>query len=356
MKISRSALMMGMIAVLLFSSACTTVPIPVQAPQTQPLAVKVLTLAMFEVGDVRGDFAGEAQLWIEGEEMDREIEIPGSFSPLYCNAEDHCLAITGMGIANATATMMAIGLSDQLDLSDTYVIIAGIAGTPPDDATLGSAAWAEWVIDGDLAHQIDAREIPETWEYPYFHLGCAEPWCDEGWSAGTEVFQLNADLVNAAFELSKDVELFDTEAAAAYRANYPEGTAASQPPSVLKCDSFASSTYWHGERLSDWAEWWSAQWSGGSANYCMTNMEDSGTLTALMRLADTGRIDPDRVLVLRTASNFDQPYPGQTAAESIDADSGGFVPSIQNAYRVGSPVARHIIQNWETWQAGVPEQ
>jgi purine nucleoside permease len=100
--------------------------------------------------------------------------------------------------------------------------------------------------------------------------------------------------------------------------------------------------------------WWASQWGGGQADYCMTEMEDSGTLTALSRLTDADRVDMDRVLVLRTASNFDRPYPGQTAAESLAADSGGFGPSTQNAYLVGSVVSDYIIANWADWQAGVP--
>ena len=43
--------------------------------------VKVLTVAMFEVGDPTGDSPGEAQLWIEGEKLDQVIEVPGSYSP-----------------------------------------------------------------------------------------------------------------------------------------------------------------------------------------------------------------------------------------------------------------------------------
>jgi len=43
--------------------------------------IKVLTVAMFEVGDPTGDSPGEAQLWIEGEKLDQVIEVPGSHSP-----------------------------------------------------------------------------------------------------------------------------------------------------------------------------------------------------------------------------------------------------------------------------------
>jgi purine nucleoside permease len=231
--------------------------------------IKVLTVAMFEVGDPTGDSPGEAQLWIEGEKLDQVIEVPGSHSPLYCNtAKDHCLVISGKGKANAASTIMAVGLSDQVDLTRTYILVAGIAGIQLDDGTLG--------------------------------------------------------------------------------------TAARRAPFVTKGDIIDSDTYWQGEIPSDWAEWWTKQFSGGQGNYCMTTMEDTGTLTALSRLAAAGRVDRNRVMVLRTASDFDQPYPGQTTLQSLQADSGGYMLAIQNAYRVGSVVAQHFITHWDEWKDDVP--
>lgn len=320
-----------------------------------PRAVKVLVVSMFEVGEPTGDVPGEAQSWIEGEGLDEVIDVPGSYSPVYCNADDLCLVVTGMGTANATATLMAVGLSGQFDLSQAYILVAGISGIDPADGTLGSAAWAEWIVDGDISHEFDVREMPEDWEYPYFRMGCDVSWCDDGSVAGTEVYHLNAELADAAFELSRNVELADSDGAIAYRANYPADLPASQPPSVLRCDTLAAGTYWHGALLSGWAQWWMEQWTDGAANYCTTEMEDTGTLTALSRMAESGVVNMDRVMVLRTASNFDQQYPGQTAAESVAASSGGFIPSVTNAYLVGVAVTNTIITDWDLWQVGVPE-
>jgi len=171
---------------------------------------------------------------------------------------------------------------------------------------------------------------------------------------GTEVYHLNPALTEWAYRLSRDVELADSEKAWAYRLNFSEGTAARRAPFVTKGDIINSDTYWQGEILSDWAEWWTKQFTGGQGNYCMTTMEDTGTLTALSRLAAAGRVDLNRVMVLRTASDFDQPYPGQTTLQSLQADSGGYMLAIQNAYRVGSVVAQHIITHWDEWKDDVP--
>lgn len=320
-----------------------------------PLKIKVLTIAMFEVGEMTGDNPGEAQFWVEGEKMAGRITVPGMKFPVCYNDKGHALMVTEMGFSNAASSVISVGMSGILDLSEAYILIAGIAGVDPAMGTLGSAAWAKYIVNGDLAHEIDSREIPEDWEYPYFHLGDSTPWTSKGWTAGTEVFELNAELAEKAYTLSKDVELLDNDDSKSYRKKYSAGTPGSNPPTVFMGDSLAAGTYWHGKRLSDWARWWTSKWTDGKGNYAMSNMEDSATFTALLRLEKMGLLNTQKVMLLRTASNFDQPYPGQTAQESIAAKSGGFIPSVANAYRVGSAVTSQIIANWNKWkQTGSP--
>ena len=319
--------------------------------------VKVLTITMFEIGNVTGDVPGEAQRWVENEGLNEIVNVPGLLHPVYCNSNDHCLVITDVGFSNAATTIAILGTYDKLDLRRAYILIAGIAGVDPQDGTLGSAAWTDWVVNGDLAHHIDAREMPSSFAFPLFRLGCTDPtapFCTNGRTQGSEVYQLNTNLVDWAFSLTQYLILSDSPAAAAYRANYPANLPASQPPTVIRCDSLAADRYWHGRELSSWANWWVQNWTNQQGNYCMTNQEDSATLTALARLNAAGRVDFSRVMVLRTASNFDQPYPGQTAIASLGTSSGGFIPSINNAYIVGSWVTDYILANWGNWQNGVP--
>ena len=68
--------------------------------------------------------------------------------------------VTGVGTAKAAASVMALGLDPRFDLSKAYWIVAGIGGGDPADVSLGSAVWADHVIDGDLSFEIDARQIP----------------------------------------------------------------------------------------------------------------------------------------------------------------------------------------------------
>ena len=91
--------------------------------------------------------------------------------------QDGVLALcTGIGTAKAAASVMALGLDPRFDLRKAYWVVAGIAGIDPDDGSTGSAVWAEWVVDGDLAHEIDAREIPPEWQTGYVPLRKTTPY------------------------------------------------------------------------------------------------------------------------------------------------------------------------------------
>ena len=83
------------------------------------------------MGEIKEDGIGEAQLWYERDSLFTEIEIVGGYSPLYYNDRGQGLIITGGGIANSSSTIMALGLNQDLDLKNTFFIIAGIAGTSP---------------------------------------------------------------------------------------------------------------------------------------------------------------------------------------------------------------------------------
>ena len=46
---------------------------------------------------------------------------------------------------------MALGADPRFDLSKAYWLVAGIGGGDPADVSLGSAVWADHVLDGDIA-------------------------------------------------------------------------------------------------------------------------------------------------------------------------------------------------------------
>lgn len=325
------------------------------AVAAEPIKIKVVVVAMFESGNDTGDRPGEFQFWVEREKLEKVLPFPGGYRQLRLSNDESVLGVvTGMGVTNASTTIMALGLDSRFDLSKAYWIIAGIAGVDPDDASLGSAAWANYVLDGDLVRELDSREAPADWPYGRLALGGKRPNERPARESDTVVYQLNASLVDWAYQLTKDLKLMDTPEAATYRARYKGFPKAVLPPFVLKGDSLGSSTYWHGKIMNQWANDWVKLWTKGQGNYVMTNMEDNGTVTALSRLSKAGKVDFRRVLVLRTASNYSMQAPGQAAAESVFAEYAGGLPSLESAHKVGSAVLHELLRNWAKWESSVP--
>ena len=107
-----------------------------------PIAPKVLVITMF---------GPETAPWLEGRKLDTHVAVPGlskDFPEVACDADGLCVMTTSMGYANAATSVSAVIFSGEFDLSKTYFLIAGIVGVDPSDATLGSALWARYVIDG----------------------------------------------------------------------------------------------------------------------------------------------------------------------------------------------------------------
>jgi purine nucleoside permease len=87
-------------------------------------------------------------------------------------------------------------------------------------------------------------------------------------------------------------------------------------------------------------------------------MEDTGTLQSLTFLNQAGRADINRVLVLRTVSNYDREAPGVSAAESLKQLVGGnyaaYMESLETAERVGDKVVRDLVDHWPARESTIP--
>jgi purine nucleoside permease len=302
-------------------------------------------------------FAPEAAPWIKNLALDQKIPVAGlsaDFPEVVCNADDVCLMTTGMGHANAAASTMALLFSRQFDLRKSYILIGGIAGMDPAMGTLGTAAWARYLVDFGLQQEIDAREKPAGWATGYLGIHAADPGAKPILAYKTEVFQLDERFLQKALKLSSNAMLTDSDKAAKYRSNYP-ATPANQPPKVIQCDTLAGDTYWHGAMIGERAHDWVALLTDGRGTYCTTQQEDNATYEALRRGAAAGLVDISRVADLRTGSNFDRPYPGETADTSLHTSSGGFPIACENIYRAGSPVVQDIVAHWDQWEIEVPQ-
>jgi purine nucleoside permease len=344
----------GFVACLIL---CASVCAQVAAPPS-PIRIKVVVVTMFERGEDTGDTPGEYQLWVEREHLDQILPLPAGYHHVRLNKDGVLGMVTGVGTAKAAASVMALGLDPRFDFSKAYWIVAGIGGGDPNDVPAGSAVWADHIVDGDLAFEIDARQIPGAWPTGYVPLRKGTPYEIPASNEYGEVYTLNQELVAWAFHLTKGLPLADSDSLRKSRARFVGFPNGLKPPFVARGDVMASSTFWHGSRMEDWANGWTRYYTGGTGNYMVAGMEDSGTLQALSFLNQAGRVDLRRVLVLRTVSNYDREPPGVTVADSlkemVSGNYSAYLPALEAAQVVGDKVVRDIVEHWNEREANVP--
>jgi purine nucleoside permease len=349
-------------AALLFAIAA---PVCAQTTPPKPIEIKVVVINMFEAGADTGDIPGEYQYWVEREHLDTILPFPQGYHDLRLNPQTGVLGLlTGVGTARAAASVMALGLDPRFDLTHAYFLVAGIGGIDPAAGSLASAVWSDYIVDGDLAYEIDAREIPHDtpeqralWTTGYIPLRRSVPFEQPLSDESRTVYQLNRSLVDWAFHLTQNVALPDNPDLKTLRMQF-DGEAAHRPPFVLRGDNLSASTFWHGKLMNQWAENWVKYMTAGQGKYAICGMEDTGTLQSLTWLSHAHKVDLDRVLVLRTASNYDVPRNGLTATESLAQTKIGhysaYLPALETAYRVGHVVIDSIVANWSADRDHLP--
>jgi purine nucleoside permease len=316
----------------------------------KPWPIRAVIVTTFEIGKDTDDTPGEFQYWVERERLDEVVDFPGGVHPLRTNAAHTVIGmVSGTTLVNSTASMMALGLDPRFDLTHAYFIINGIAGVDPHDASIGSAAWANYVV-GDVAREIDPREAPADWPYGLFPNGSTRPKPakvpDAPWLR-SNLYTLNPKLAAWAFQQTRNLNLGDDPVVAEFRKGFTGFPNAQKPPFVLMGDTFASDYYWHGTIMTQYANDWVSLYTGGKGNFVMTEMEDSGFMEALERLGRMHRVDVDRVMVLRAGSNYSMPRPGHTAVESVTAPYIGSELSLHSAWLCGSTVLHLILDRWQ---------
>lgn len=280
------------------------------------------------------------------------------FPHVHCTEDlQICQVTTGEAEINAAATITAVVLSNKFDLTSTYFMIGGIAGVSPEWSTLGGVALSRYAVQVAQQYEFDAREMPENFTTGYVGYGTLAPDVfPETWY-GTEVFEVNEDLRQAAFQLASKAILSDNALAAEYRDLYSSEAhvAATQPPSVVLCDSATSDVYYSGNLLAEAFDNTTTLWTNGSGHYCMTAQEDNATLEVLLRMAIEGLVDFGRIIVMRTGSDFDRPPPGVTAYEHLLInDQNGFEIAVENIYYAGVEIVKGVLGEWNcTFKDGV---
>ena len=300
--------------------------------------IKVLILDMFEVGENKGDFAGEFQhfyeAYLDGADSYLVSKMPLT---LYVNEQGIAGCIAGMGKAQAASSLTAILGDPRFDCTNTYILVSGCSGMSPERGTLGDVVWANELVDFDLGHGWMESDKSSKDDGTFLR--------SEGYDRPGYI-KLNKALAQWAYDLTSDVALSDDSAAAAYRATYgPEE--ALEKPAVRIGVSLTGDNYWHGPGSSARADEITAAYGAGT--YMVTQMEDNAFGVVAMNYDLL-----DRLLVCRDVVNYDQPSSGQTVRESLGASSGAFSMGMKNGFAVSRVVVDEIIANWDTYKTRIP--
>jgi purine nucleoside permease len=339
-----------------------------------PVPIPVLVIATYETGKDRGDTPGELQFWAERQDLSQEIKVPGVDHPLLTNGKGLYAMVSGT-TSRCAVQIMALAADPRFDMTHTYFVLSGIGGGIPSAMSLSSAVWVQHVVDGNPAFEIDSREIPADWPIGLVAIGAKRPGegsanldsvppagvsDDSSGGVGTVAFKLNPSLVKWAYDLTKNVVIPDSDGLRAFGLRFVGYPVAHQPPSVLMGDSIASDRFFHGEIMTRWAVDWDRLYTRGTGKLAISDCEDAGACLAFQRLAQMGKVDFNRLLVLRTACNFTVPPTGVTAERSLfgdtvsDSSGVAYIPALDADYRVGNVVVQALLAGWTKYRDQVP--
>jgi len=329
-----------------------------------PIPIRVVVVTTFETGADTGSGPGEFHAWVNRLPLPQTLPFPQGYRALRYDPAHGILGIvTGEGAERGAASIMALGSDPRFDLSHAYWIVAGIAGVDPHAASVGSAAWAQWVINGDQGFELDARDMPPAWTTGIIPFQRTAPYALPVPAAdsirGQEAYRLDPGLVAWAYRLTRTTALPDDARLRALRKPYGRYPNARRAPFVLIGDSLCGDRFWIGAHMSAWARRWVTYWTHGRGRFTMTAEEDAGIMQSLTFLAQAKRVDAHRILVLRTGSNFTEPAAGSNAYALLlhDASPTGESASheaSEAAFRVGRRVVDELADHWERYRTTVP--
>lgn len=304
-------------------------------------------------------FQPEEEAWTSKINFVHNLPIPG-LHPLYPNVHctenyDICHFTTGEGEINAASSVAFLISNPTFDFSKTYWLLAGIGGGDPNKVTTGSVTFAKYAIQVGLLYQIDSRELdPEKykdWSTGYFSYGTKNPNDYPDSVYGTEVFEVNQKLRDRAMKLSlknKDLLKIGDDDNINLRKWYSHP--ASSNPDILACDVLTSDNYFTGHVLNDYFNQYTKLITNGTANYCTSAQEENASLESFIRVAKTGLVDYERIVIMRTISNF-VAKPKNLSIDPIEFfneyPKGGFQHALDNLYIGGWPFVDDVINNWD---------
>lgn len=318
--------------------------VPASAADEGKIHIDVLILPKFEVVNMYGDFPGEAQYYYEaylagGE----EYEITGGYEDHKLYVKDGiALYVTGMGKVNSAISTMAVLSDDRFDFSEAYVISTGCGGTAMEYGVMGDVFVITSMIDFDLGHHADSRELADP---------SAQTWFRDEKYDDIAYISLNADLMDRVYDLVKDVRVETTDVTRDFMAAaFENADWAVRDPMVLRGSSATADNYWKG--FYDHLKAMKMIESYGCPDpFAITEMEDIAIGSVMKRLDML-----DRLIVIRDSVNMDVFMLGQTPESLWDPDSivslasennveaaDIFATARKNNFEVGSVIIQAIL-------------
>ena len=311
----------------------------------QAIPVRILILPKFEVGELAGDFPGEAQYFYEEYLSGGDVyEIDGSpgKSELYYR-DGVAMCPVGQGKVSAALKTQAVLSDERFDFSDAYILAVGCGGSAEGYGIFRDVFVISATADYDLGHHADPREMTSGTDTTWFH--------DESYD-DIAVIRLDQELTDRVYELVEDVQLETTEQTVRFlEREYPGEASADRPPRVMRGTSVTSDDFWKG-RYGHKNALLITETYGCSDPYAITEMEDIATGQAVK---SSGMLD--RLIILRVSVNMDVFSTGVTPESLWGSESDDHIASenslesvdifetaMQNCFNAGRVIIDAILE------------
>ena len=305
------------------------------------IPVRVLILPKFEIGEMTGDAPGEAQHFYENMFTDSdEYTIPGLGDGAVMYVKDgRALCLAGVGKVDSALRTAAILSDERFDFSDAYIISVGCGGSSEGYSVMGDTVIITGIVDYDLGHQADPREMKDPDRPTWFHDDTLE---------GCASLVPDRDLTDRVYELTKDIKLDSTELTReAMRETFGGEKWAQRGPKVLKGADVTGDDFWKGKYGHRNAKY-ITEYYGCPDPYAIADMEEIAVGQVISRLGMM-----DRFISVRAGVNMDVFLKGETpeslwgTGKSIIANDSDetldiFPVAMMNNYRVVSAVVKAI--------------
>ena len=315
-----------------------------QKKEQEKIPIKVLILPKFEVGEMSGDFPGEAQLYYEeyvkggdGDKLEHSIWD----ATLYVK-DGVALCVAGEGKVSSTANTYAVLSDERFDFSDAYIISTGCAGSAAGYGVMGDVYIVTAAVDYDLGHTVDPRELKDDSRPTWFH--------DDEFDS-TAVVKLDQKLTDRVYDMVKDVPLETTELTRkSMLESFPGEAWAERDPKVLKGTTSSGDNFYKGEYAHQNGVLMTETYECPDP-YACAEMEDVAVGNVVKSF---GLLD--HYIIIRDSVNMDVFMKGMTPeglwggegdAElaSGDSEQSGdiFEPAMENNFKVGKVVIDAIL-------------